>query len=38
MEAAGQLLTITDYPEVVSLEDHFILLRRYIDEFNPTGW
>lgn len=35
MERSGLLRVISDYPEVASLEDHFIRLRRTIDEFAP---
>lgn len=35
MEASGLLEVICDYPEVASLEDHFLRLRRAIDEFAP---
>jgi circadian clock protein KaiC len=35
MEAAGRLVVLSDYPEVASLEDHFIRLRRVLEEFKP---
>ncbi|HUJ67826.1 MAG TPA: ATPase domain-containing protein, partial [Acidimicrobiales bacterium] len=36
IEASGLLLSICDYPEVASLEDHFLRLRRAIEEFAPA--
>jgi circadian clock protein KaiC len=36
MEAAGQLLVMSEYPELASLEDHFIRLRRNVEEFQPS--
>ena len=36
MEASGLLRVICDYPEVASLEDHFLRLRRAIEEFEPA--
>lgn len=36
LEASGQLRAVCDYPEVASLEDHFIRIRRAIEEFQPT--
>lgn len=35
MESSGLLRVVSDYPEVASLEDHFIVLRREIDKFRP---
>jgi circadian clock protein KaiC len=35
MEASGLLRVFADYPEVASLEDHFIHLRRAIEDFRP---
>lgn len=35
METAGLLRVLADYPEVASLEDHFVRLRREIEEFRP---
>ncbi|MEU8272150.1 circadian clock protein KaiC [Sphaerisporangium sp. NPDC049002] len=35
MEGSGLLRIMSDYPEVASLEDHFLQLRRTIDEFAP---
>lgn len=35
MEAAGLLRLVSDYPEVASLEDHFVTLRQHIDAFHP---
>lgn len=35
MESAGSLRVLAEYPEVASLEDHFISLRRVIDDFQP---
>jgi circadian clock protein KaiC len=36
MEASGLLRVICDYPEVASLEDHFLRLRRAIEDFEPA--
>ncbi|MFC0435278.1 circadian clock protein KaiC [Kutzneria buriramensis] len=36
MEASGLLRIVCDYPEVASLEDHFLRLRQLIEEFQPT--
>lgn len=36
MEVSGLARVICDYPEVASLEDHFLRLRRAIEEFEPT--
>jgi circadian clock protein KaiC len=36
MEASGLLQAVSDYPEVASLEDHFLRLRRTIEEFAPA--
>ncbi|QWF85293.1 circadian clock protein KaiC [Amycolatopsis sp. CA-230715] len=36
MEASGQLRVICDYPEVASLEDHFLRIRRAIEDFRPS--
>lgn len=35
MEATGRLRIVAEYPEVASLEDHFIRLRRIVAEFAP---
>jgi circadian clock protein KaiC len=35
MEAADLLQVVCDYPEVASLEDHFIRIRRAVEEFAP---
>ncbi|MEW2400952.1 circadian clock protein KaiC [Streptomyces sp. NPDC046862] len=35
MEESGLLRVLSDYPEVASLEDHFIRLRRVIEEYEP---
>jgi circadian clock protein KaiC len=35
MEATGLLRVVSEYPEVASLEDHFIRLRRGVAEFAP---
>jgi circadian clock protein KaiC len=35
MEAAGRLRVVAEYPEMASLDDHFIRLRHAIDEFVP---
>jgi circadian clock protein KaiC len=35
METAGSLRVLAEYPEVASLEDHFIHIRRVIDDFQP---
>ncbi|WP_190822678.1 circadian clock protein KaiC [Saccharopolyspora pogona] len=36
MEATGLLRVVSEYPEVASLEDHFIRLRRSVAEFAPA--
>ncbi|WP_051872303.1 circadian clock protein KaiC [Streptomyces sclerotialus] len=36
LEASGLLRAVSEYPETSSLEDHFILLRRSVEEFRPT--
>ncbi|MEU6119927.1 circadian clock protein KaiC [Streptomyces sp. NPDC047117] len=36
MEAAGLLQVVSEYPETSSLEDHFILVRRAVEEFRPA--
>jgi circadian clock protein KaiC len=36
MEASGLLRVGCDYPEVASLEDHFLRIRRAIEEFTPS--
>jgi circadian clock protein KaiC len=36
MERSGRLQIVCDYPEVASLDDHFILIRQRIDEFRPN--
>lgn len=35
MESSGLLWVLSDYPEVASLEDHFIRLRRIIEDYHP---
>ena len=35
MEASGLLHVVSSYPEVASLEDHFVNLRQIIDDFEP---
>ncbi|NIY67017.1 circadian clock protein KaiC [Streptomyces malaysiensis] len=35
MEEAGQLQVVCDYPEVASLEDYFIRIRRAVVDFEP---
>ncbi|HEX2065086.1 MAG TPA: circadian clock protein KaiC, partial [Acidimicrobiales bacterium] len=35
MESAGLLRVVSDYPEVASLEDHYVSMRQHIDEFEP---
>ncbi len=35
MEASGRLQVVAEYPEMASLDDHFIRLRHAIDEFEP---
>lgn len=35
METSGLLRVIAEYPEVASLEDHFLRLRRVLEEFRP---
>lgn len=34
-EKAGRLRVVCEYPEVRSLEDHLLIMRRQIDEFEP---
>ena len=36
MEAKGQLRVVCNYPEVASLEDHFIQMKREIEDFKPN--
>ncbi|MBZ4018823.1 circadian clock protein KaiC [Streptomyces purpurogeneiscleroticus] len=36
MEATGLLQVVSEYPETSSLEDHFILVRRVVEEFRPS--
>lgn len=36
MEASGLLGIVCDFPEVASLEDHFLLIRRYIEDHQPS--
>ncbi|MFC4589574.1 circadian clock protein KaiC [Sphaerisporangium corydalis] len=36
MEASGLLRVVSGYPEVASPEDHFLRIRRSIEEFAPT--
>ena len=33
LEAAGLLRVVSEYPEVASLEDHFVALRQHVDAF-----
>lgn len=35
MEAAGVLRVVSEYPEVASLDDHFVALRQHIGAFGP---
>ena len=35
LEESGLLRAVCDYPEVASLEDHFIRIRRAIEDFKP---
>lgn len=35
LETSGLLHLVADYPEVASLEDHFIRLRRAVEEYKP---
>ena len=35
-EKDGQLKVIAAYPETAGLEDHLIMIKNHIDEFNPT--
>ena len=35
MEQSGLLRAICEYPEVASLEDHFLRLRRAVEDFSP---
>ncbi|HEX6596601.1 MAG TPA: circadian clock protein KaiC [Acidimicrobiales bacterium] len=35
LEAAGLLRVVSEYPEVASLEDHFVALRQHVDTFGP---
>jgi len=34
-EDSGRLRTVCDYPEVASIEDHFLRIRRAVEEFAP---
>ncbi|MEV5979116.1 circadian clock protein KaiC [Streptomyces sp. NPDC052114] len=36
MEASGLLHVVSEYPEVASPEDHFLRIRRVIEEFRPS--
>ena len=36
LERDGQLLVITDYPEIMPLEDHLIRMKKAIEEFRPN--
>jgi circadian clock protein KaiC len=36
MEAAGTLRIVCEYPELASLEDHFLGVKHAIEEFHPT--
>lgn len=35
LEATGLLRLVSEYPEVASLEDHFVNLRQHVDAFGP---
>lgn len=35
LETAGLLRLVCEYPEVASLEDHFVTLRRHVEDFQP---
>lgn len=35
LESGGNLKIMTEYPEVASLEDHFVTVKRVIEEFSP---
>ena len=36
LERAGRLKVVTDYPEIMSLEDHLLRMKRVIEEFKPN--
>ncbi|GCD40884.1 circadian clock protein KaiC [Streptomyces paromomycinus] len=36
MEASGLLRVVSEYPEVASPEEHFLRMRRVIEEFHPS--
>ncbi|MFE0173812.1 circadian clock protein KaiC [Streptomyces sp. NPDC059002] len=36
MEASGLLRVVSEYPEVASPEDHFLRIRRVIEDFRPS--
>lgn len=36
LEAKGDLKVVTDYPEIMPLEDHLIRMKRIISEFKPN--
>lgn len=36
LESEGQLMIVTDYPEIMPLEDHFIRMKRIMEEFKPN--
>lgn len=36
MERAGHLKVVTDYPEILPLEDHLLRMKRLIEEFKPN--
>ncbi|MEU6677928.1 circadian clock protein KaiC [Streptomyces sp. NPDC046925] len=36
MESSGLLHVVSEYPEVASPEEHFLRIRRVIEEFHPT--
>jgi circadian clock protein KaiC len=36
LEQAGHLKVVTDYPEIMPLEDHLLRMKRLIDEFKPN--
>ena len=38
LEREGQLKVVTDYPEIMRLEDHFIRMQRIMEDFKPNAW
>ena len=36
LEREGQLKVVTDYPEIMPLEDHFIRMKRIMEDFKPN--